>query len=808
MIVENKKLQKHKAKIFSSIMKDKNLANAMFDAWEAPVGSTKKQRAKSIIKSISLAHRNYSRLNDGQGGNSNFSLWNYTGPTMNLPLDLSGGTKQLPTTNKSGQSGLFNTASTGNSSGQTILGATQTPTITRNKLVSGVDDLRGKFKNTVIDANNGVKTLSPLDPGYKPYSFEDLFPTKISSPSAPSGTNAVSNSIYGASLKSEPSIKTGGKDPVGTIHTFPDGTYTYVNQDGSVHTGKLGDNYVDQTGFVGPKLPTDSTSKTNNPIFDDTDTAYNYLDTLRKTYGDGSLETFFNSLDKSTQEYLRPAYEAVKKGVGKSTFAYQMLSDKKAFASLLKVPVEALKDLPDSGLLSDQLESIWRTTKKEYQLDSLLDQYTKLVNGAGDINTTLTQYIHGKDQYMGDVDALIDKASEISAKTDTSNPYVAQRLSNYTNYLYKLKDRQNTRYMNMLDQGVKQYNAKLTGLVNEYNMKLEAAKSDYQFGAARATEGYETRKTMLEELYTNIENRYSNFKDLADLQYKMVENASKLTTSVLEQKKLEAEINKINNETSGINYDDYEPSNIDSLLGIVTDKNTNTTSMTYLDPIEALRNTASGKQDPQNILNRFNLVTQEKVANEVGNGSMSSAIGSYDAVFNKYSTLMKERDDAQKAYDAIPDTEVQKKLAARAQLNDLDTQYNALSKTADGIESGIRQGLLNYMNKEGNITKIRKTIESLEKSKGASYEDWSGGKGWFTFAPSLQDDFAKYLWEYYQDGMNAYTTDSSGKRVSSPQDPFIGYKNDSDNKMKSTLAADMAAGIKLKLLARLYGQDQ
>ena len=67
MQVLDKKSNKSKAFAISSVMKDKNLARVLSDAWDAPAGSTKNEKARSVLKSLNKVNNNY-QIQDGAGG--------------------------------------------------------------------------------------------------------------------------------------------------------------------------------------------------------------------------------------------------------------------------------------------------------------------------------------------------------------------------------------------------------------------------------------------------------------------------------------------------------------------------------------------------------------------------------------------------------------------------------------------------------------------------------------------------------------------------------------------------------------------
>jgi len=68
MEVIDKKTIKAKSFAISSIMKDKKLSDAVFSGMESPIGSTKRKKAKAILKSINGSATNFNRSYDGMGG--------------------------------------------------------------------------------------------------------------------------------------------------------------------------------------------------------------------------------------------------------------------------------------------------------------------------------------------------------------------------------------------------------------------------------------------------------------------------------------------------------------------------------------------------------------------------------------------------------------------------------------------------------------------------------------------------------------------------------------------------------------------
>ena len=71
METQDKQNVKKKAFAISSIMKNPKLAQAIWDSFDAPVGSTKNSKAKSILYSMKRTNN----IQDGQGGGGIGDWW-------------------------------------------------------------------------------------------------------------------------------------------------------------------------------------------------------------------------------------------------------------------------------------------------------------------------------------------------------------------------------------------------------------------------------------------------------------------------------------------------------------------------------------------------------------------------------------------------------------------------------------------------------------------------------------------------------------------------------------------------------------
>lgn len=294
-----------------------------------------------------------------------------------------------------------------------------------------------------------------------------------------------------------------GPEPEGTISTAPGytgtpiisgNTYTYTNKNGTVHTGTLGDNYIDKTTYTAPpaselpgQIPPPEGDQFGYDQYDPNDTTFNRL--------------AFNAPEGSQAKRAQDAYLA---GMGRTAFTLQELSDPMALGLRLGVPKEVAATFPKI-FLQDTIDEITSSLKKEYQIDALRNDLTAKVNAGLTLEQDFTDYIKGKDEYLKKIDGLLDSTNEKIAYMDTSNPYVAARVKNYTSYLTILKGRQNKRYIDFLNMGINQWNAEMTAETNLYNSNLSAYNEALKSDVGRAKDWDKIVKDMLGEMYDSVE---------------------------------------------------------------------------------------------------------------------------------------------------------------------------------------------------------------------------------------------------------------------------------------------------------------
>lgn len=365
---------------------------------------------------------------------------------------------------------------------------------------------------------------------------ESTTPLTLQNIKFPGTETATSNALI-----AQPTIITNKtsqeSDSSSRFKQFPDNTYTWVNNDGSVHIGPLGDNYVDKTVVArAPIAPSVQSSALEGPK------PYDAYDNITK---------------------------AIESGMGPTAFGLSLLNDKKKLAQFLSMPeVQVNTFWPEnSSLLNSQLGGLLNAAKKANGLDAASQAVQDAKNRNANIDTTLANYVKGKDEYLGDIDKLLDQGKQLMASTDTSDPNTRQQMNNYMNYLTILYGGQNKRYIDMLNDGIKDDNLKYQQAIDNYNNLAKKVESDYAISSGKTTEFYNNTMAMIKEMYDNVSGRADMVQKSEDREIEKAKAADESIKRQLEIIKLQQDVNE-----KSTTYDKNVPATALDLMGIKLDK--------------------------------------------------------------------------------------------------------------------------------------------------------------------------------------------------------------------------------------------
>jgi uncharacterized membrane-anchored protein YhcB (DUF1043 family) len=215
----------------------------------------------------------------------------------------------------------------------------------------------------------------------------------------------------------------------------------------------------------------------------------------------------------------------------------------------------------------------------------------------------LRNYLAETDTYFKSIDKLYNKTLEQSAYMDTSNPEVAKRVNNYTNYLQILRNKQNDRNVSFIEMAGDQVEKQLEALKFEYKTKYDQFSREYNTEAELTTETYNDYKKIIEEMTSNLDEQQVVLKMNQELKLG-ADGWNGWTIKDLTSKD-EAKRTAQEMKDSGSNYYDIDatiskfkitPAEKKSIyynLGITEPKTTTTTNWTRL---EELMNSSEGQK--------------------------------------------------------------------------------------------------------------------------------------------------------------------------------------------------------------------
>jgi hypothetical protein len=157
--------------------------------------------------------------------------------------------------------------------------------------------------------------------------------------------------------------------------------------------------------------------------------------------------------------------------------------------------------LPYGASISGQVGALAETLRKESHLDSMMGEYMKMLKTGSTAQTDITDYIRGRDEYLNEVQGLIDDFKDQAVNMDMANPVIKQRAAQYQNYLYTLKGRQNKRYSEFLQASVTDFANRIDAQKQMIDMTSQDLKQQIEFKAGLAVDEYNRYYTILTDMY-------------------------------------------------------------------------------------------------------------------------------------------------------------------------------------------------------------------------------------------------------------------------------------------------------------------
>ena len=814
METQDKQNIKRKAFAISAIMKNEKLAQSIFDSWDSPVGSTRNNKAKSILYSMKRANN----IQDGRGGGGGISDWwqsNVVNPLQGLGTGIRSGIDQS-----------FDQSKSPLMPGTPAYEQSQAAQSQNMQVIRGVDDLISQADSPILEEGRsrlgtGTEWLSkgivglpskagePLGSSIEFLGKDVLYPWLDIASTA--GQRQLSFPYRAGTYLLDPTrseFEKGkeydwspykGKESE-TKYT-PRKKYYRVTGTDEVYDGKTHEHitaadaekipgFWDNVEEVLTK-PTDfsqwgeaadqrvSSMKQRMTSQEESNTRYRDLlrtgidpktaayeakwqtgfdpdidavnkelekdPTFNPSFGKSTFDgmtqeekdSIYDSLDNSQKDFYRDSYEASSildlaesaydLGLGSKTFAWTLLQDKKKLAAALGIPEEQAAGLPE-GLLSEQLNDLRNSLDKKHKIEDQLDNLFKLQQRDLTIEDDFKSYIRGKDEYLGDIDGLLDGAETKIAQMDTSNPYVAQRMQMYVNYLTILQGRQNKRYIDFLDSGIQKHKNDIDSATNIYDRSIAQANKEYTEIGTVTVESYNMMKTMLEDIYNNIESREDRQIKLEEYETKKYDTSLDQIYKVLRNQKLEMEIagtgvdREVNAATAKMFRDMYSSGESDDGSLIFSTYN----------PAEIREAARLAVQNDDYAVNAFMRDMGATVFKSTESGSLAQFEKFKKSMINNLGSKIVDTnnltEDEQKEYDKF--TPEQKEVFEMENNRNLIDFSNMNTKIYVNLQAGMKDY---FSSTEEKIRELSSAIEDLGKKEG----------GWFGWGKVDREEFMK-----------------------------------------------------------------
>lgn len=529
--IDNIGLKRAKSFSISAIMKDSRLAKLLKEAYNAPLGSTKRSQTAAMLKSLRRIKYN----KDGRGG---YAYYRYQ--------DGQGGLADLQKLN------VFSQPGTGQ------ISSMPAPNITAPGM---------SIESLSVPAQaweNKNLSFTKNEPPILPSQQNKQLPTKLTVGATAENLLKESSKTIQSNLLSD-IFKTGSTDypqqqPIINLNYQP--MYSVVPNNPmkikNNQTGKLldrffadsnnkiidtWDEYKNKTYSVLP--PITPTGAVKPPLQPTTP----LVQPVTKPYGPEEKPTdfklpekklpeeklpeektapeiqnwydeWYNSLTPDMQGRYSELYQSARAGMSPPEFALLMVSNKEKMEKMYPgVPLDAL---PTGASLAGQINDLEARIREGKGIDQLEAQMRQIKARGLTLVPTLKQYITGRDVYLNKVDQMLKDTQAKMIKMDTANPMIANMMNQYTNYLSVLKGRQNQRYVDFLNTSITEHNNESTLLQSQYEFSVSQYEREVQRGGALLTEDYQTRQKeydkwvnvlegAMENLTKQEENYYSNY---------------------------------------------------------------------------------------------------------------------------------------------------------------------------------------------------------------------------------------------------------------------------------------------------------
>lgn len=471
---------KSKAQAFNSIMRHPKLSKVYSEAIDAPIGSTKRKQAQSMLAVMNKVHSRTPMGMDATGG-SGFEM-----PMPNSTAAFAP-TTPPPRVGSSNYNGIFSSMG----GGKIIIPASPSAYVAPQVATSSESD---------FFAQRSTSMFAPINKG-NPFGspgsvLAGTYSTPTSTPSKQNPFFSSPGSIIGSTQASPfvtEMMKYGTPPEAGTASSTPAtpnyGGYSSL-QEQSAASGR-GENNPDGTRKTAEQMASEKTAGATTGAG-------------ASTTGGGTSTDMTGGYKPSNRPGFGRIQDSIDAGTGANFFARKAMSDRDYLKTLF--PDREDKDLPMGASLSGQIHDLRKKMWEDRNLDMIENSLASKINAGVSVTSDLQAYIRGRDETVGGIDKMIDGLRETMANSSLyGDPSTMDSFNQYGNYLYLLKGRANQRYADFVTTSVNQFNRELTGLQQNYDSTMGQFNLDLSEETDLLSENFNNMYADLTDLYNNLE---------------------------------------------------------------------------------------------------------------------------------------------------------------------------------------------------------------------------------------------------------------------------------------------------------------
>ena len=772
----NKQLNTAKSTALKTLMGNKKLSNVLSEAWKAPIGSTKRTKAKSVLRSILMTNQRNSGIPDGMGGPGYSSQASSPFNSFMTPSQSAAPAAAGPRIENAPQ---------------------PAPTSVAPDVTAPIPPKQTKFIKTIDHLVGSPETsLIPGAPVKSAFSLMGMVPQINNTSRAGDAYNWTAKA-----LNNMPKIPSLVREEIGgdakalldvgveairtnnqTKRNLWDAAFSEDRPKFEIEKMNMPTMDTPLTRWLGKLMPSDSPEAevSNKPaiIVADPETGEMFVEDAIENPEELTPEqqlqiesanydainnmdvneraAWFNGLDSATRTRVADIYDAVTLGLGAETWITMALGNKEILKNL-NLPQEVIDSMPTSGLLSDQLKQLRDETKTAFQLDTQLARLTSLQNQGLTLEKDVKSYIRGKDEYLGKIDGMLEQAKDLAVSMDLSNPHIAKRMGNYTTYLTMLKGRQTQNYIDFANTSVSYYNDQMQAAQNLYESSYQKAEALYQDESAITAESYQNLRNMLGEMYTNVEGKTEAARDDIRWEYEVANAEATQVANTLKNYALTAELSGVKTDYKTISFNEMTK----SILG-VTENEDGTMYFESYDPYVVANRADAYSLPREDVKFKFNSISAKNIQEKASTGNFVDELGKYTKVYRDYlTTAIEEKDEVSFA--------------------ELDRDWSNFSSIVGGAITG---GMKEYFaGMENKVSKLRDAMKNLSGTGWGKAKTSSDKQSFMDSYKGELGDWAYPLFDFHVSQVADGTE---------PKNTFTNLLALSDNDLLNSLSSNIA----------------